>query len=164
MLTLPSSVRVYLAADATDMRRSFDRLCSTVEGAFGFDITHGHLFVFINRRGDQAKCLFWDRSGLCILHNQLYSYCTSFGSRYVSCSLACWVSCSRRAIDESIPSAAVLLGQCLRFFVEPTVLRVRVRVDEPVFNPPYQCMPVDLESRRHLIFRQHAALAETIEA
>lgn len=71
MLTLPSSVRVYLAADATDMRRSFDRLCSTVEGAFGFDITHGHLFVFINRRGDQAKCLFWDRSGLCILHKRL---------------------------------------------------------------------------------------------
>jgi transposase len=71
MLTLPSSVRVYLAADATDMRRSFDRLCSTVEGAFGFDITHGHLFVFINRRGDQAKCLFWDRSGLCVLHKRL---------------------------------------------------------------------------------------------
>ena len=71
MLTLPSSVRVYMAAEATDMRRSFDRLASTVEGAFGFDVTEGHLFVFINRRGDQAKCLFWDRTGLCILHKRL---------------------------------------------------------------------------------------------
>jgi len=71
MLTLPSSVRVYMAADPTDMRRSFDRLASTVEGEFGFDITEGHLFVFINRRGDQAKCLFWDRTGLCILHKRL---------------------------------------------------------------------------------------------
>jgi transposase len=71
MLTLPSSVRVYMASEPTDMRRSFDRLASTVEGAFGFDVTDGHLFVFINRRGDQAKCLFWDRTGLCILHKRL---------------------------------------------------------------------------------------------
>lgn len=46
-------------------------MSATVEGVFGFDITHGHLFVFLNRRGDQAKCLFWDRSGLCILHKRL---------------------------------------------------------------------------------------------
>jgi transposase len=71
MLTLPSSVRVYMAVEATDMRRSFDRLAATVEGVFGFDITEGHLFVFINRKADQAKCLFWDRTGLCILHKRL---------------------------------------------------------------------------------------------
>lgn len=71
MLTLPSSVRVYMASEPTDMRRSFDRLASTVEGSFGFEVTDGHLFVFINRRGDQAKCLFWDRTGLCILHKRL---------------------------------------------------------------------------------------------
>lgn len=71
MLTLPSSVRIYVASESTDMRRSFDRLAATVEGVFGFDITEGHLFVFINRRGDQAKCLFWDRTGLCILHKRL---------------------------------------------------------------------------------------------
>lgn len=73
MLTLPSSVRVYMASEATDMRRSFDRLASTVEGAFGFDITEGHLFVFLNRRGDQVKCFFWDRTGLCVLHKRLES-------------------------------------------------------------------------------------------
>lgn len=71
MLTLPSSVRVYMATEPTDMRRSFDRLAATVEGSFGFDVTQGHLFVFINRRGDQVKCLFWDRSGLCILMKRL---------------------------------------------------------------------------------------------
>lgn len=71
MLTLPSSVRVYLASEPTDMRRSFDRLAAMVEAVFGFDITEGHLFVFLNRRRDQAKCLFWDRTGLCILHKRL---------------------------------------------------------------------------------------------
>jgi transposase len=53
------------------MRRSFDRLSSMVEGQFGFDITEGHLFVFLNRRGDQAKCLFFDGTGLCVLHKRL---------------------------------------------------------------------------------------------
>lgn len=71
MLTLPSSVRVYLASEPTDMRRGFNGLSAVVEGCFGLDITHGHLFVFLNRRGDQAKCLFWDRTGLCILHKRL---------------------------------------------------------------------------------------------
>lgn len=71
MLTLPSSVRVYLASEPTDMRRGFNGLSAVVEGCFGFDITLGHLFVFLNRRGDQAKCLFWDRTGLCILHKRL---------------------------------------------------------------------------------------------
>lgn len=71
MLTLPSSVRIYMATEATDMRRSFDRLAATVESVFGLDVTEGHLFVFLNRRADQAKCLFWDRTGLCILHKRL---------------------------------------------------------------------------------------------
>jgi transposase len=71
MLTLPSSIRVYMAADPADMRRSFDKLASTVEGVFGLNVLDGHLFVFINRRADQAKCLFWDRTGLCILHKRL---------------------------------------------------------------------------------------------
>ena len=41
MLTLPSSVRGYMAAEPPDMRRSFDRLSATVEGAMGFDVTQG---------------------------------------------------------------------------------------------------------------------------
>lgn len=71
MLTLPSSVRVYLASEVTDMRKSFNGLASLVEGSFGFDVTMGYLFVFLNRRGDQVKCLFWDRTGLCIFHKRL---------------------------------------------------------------------------------------------
>jgi hypothetical protein len=117
------------------------------------DIMAGELYLFTNARRSRAKVLHFDETGLGLYMNQLYSYCTSFGSRSVSCSLACWVSCGRRAIDESIPSAAMFLGQRLRFFVEPTVLRVRVRFDEPVFNPPYQCA-----SDPELPVRVHATL------
>ncbi len=71
MMLFPSSVRVFLAAEATDMRRGFNGLCSAVEGQFGHVVTDGHLFIFLNRRGDQCKALFWDRTGLCIVHKRL---------------------------------------------------------------------------------------------
>lgn len=71
MMLFPSSVRVFLAAEATDMRRGFNGLCAAVEGQFGHVVTDGHLFIFLNRRGDQCKALFWDRTGLCIVHKRL---------------------------------------------------------------------------------------------
>ncbi|WP_437307073.1 IS66 family insertion sequence element accessory protein TnpB [Sorangium sp. So ce388] len=64
MLTLPPSVRVYVAAEPTDLRKSFDGLSSLVEQRFGADPLCGHLFVFRNRRGDQIRVLFWDRTYL----------------------------------------------------------------------------------------------------
>jgi hypothetical protein len=35
------------------------------------DPLSGHLFAFLNRRGNIVKVLFWDRSGLCILAKRL---------------------------------------------------------------------------------------------
>jgi transposase len=71
MLTLPPSVRVYIAAKPTDLRKSFDGLSAQVAQCFGADPLCGHLFVFRNRRGDQIRILFWDRTGYCILAKKL---------------------------------------------------------------------------------------------
>jgi transposase len=71
VLTLPPSVRVYVAAQPTDLRKSFDGLSALVAGTFGQDPLCGHLFVFRNRRGDQIRVLFWDRTGYCILGKKL---------------------------------------------------------------------------------------------
>ncbi len=71
MLTLPPSVRVYLAAEPTDLRKSFDGLSALVAGRFDHDPLCGHLFVFRNRRGDQIRVLFWDRTGYAILGKKL---------------------------------------------------------------------------------------------
>lgn len=71
MLTLPSSVRVYVASSPADLRKSFDGLSLLTRSALGHEPTSGHIYVFFNRRGDQVRCLFWDRSGYCILAKRL---------------------------------------------------------------------------------------------
>jgi transposase len=71
MLTLPPSVRVYVAGQPTDLRKSFDGLSALVASTFGQDPLCGHLFVFRNRRGDQIRVLFWDRTGFAILGKKL---------------------------------------------------------------------------------------------
>lgn len=71
MLTIPPAVHIYLAAGATDLRRSVDGLSRVVREAFGLDPLSGHLFVFRNRRGDRLKILVWDHSGFWVLYKRL---------------------------------------------------------------------------------------------
>lgn len=71
MLTLPPSVKIYVAASPVDCRKSFNGLSSMVESTFGVDPLSGHLFVFLNRRGDQIRLLFFDRTGYCIVSKRL---------------------------------------------------------------------------------------------
>lgn len=71
MLTFPSSVRIYLAAGATDMRKSFDGLAAATRQVLEMDPLSGHVFVFCNRRRDRIKLLVWDRSGFWCLAKRL---------------------------------------------------------------------------------------------
>ena len=71
MLTLPSSVRIYLAPGATDLRRGVDGLSMLARERLGLDPLSGHLFLYRNRRGDRLKILVWDRSGYWVLYKRL---------------------------------------------------------------------------------------------
>lgn len=71
MLTLPPSVRVYLASTPTDLRKSFDGLSALVASSLGHDPLSGHLYVFLNRRADQVRVLFWDRTGFVVYGKRL---------------------------------------------------------------------------------------------
>jgi len=71
MLTFPAGVKLYLATGATDLRKSFRGLSMLVEHEFGLDAMTGHLFVFLNRRANQVRILFWDRDGFCIIGKKL---------------------------------------------------------------------------------------------
>ena len=71
MISLPHTVRVFLHAPATDLRKGFDALSGLVTTAFSQDPTSGHLFLFVNRRRDRLKILYWDRDGLAIWYKRL---------------------------------------------------------------------------------------------
>lgn len=71
MLSLPPSVRLFIARGATDMRKSFDTLAALVMDVIDEDPQSGHLFLFVNRRRDRLKVLWWDRSGYCLLAKRL---------------------------------------------------------------------------------------------
>ena len=71
MLNLAANTRVFLAVEATDMRKGFDGLFSLVESVIRQDPFSGHLFVFRNRRRDRLKIMWWDRDGLAIWYKRL---------------------------------------------------------------------------------------------
>lgn len=71
MLTLPVSVRIFVCTEATDMRRSFDRLAQMVEEHLEQDPESGHLYLFFNRRRDCVKMLLWEGDGFAIWYKRL---------------------------------------------------------------------------------------------
>jgi transposase len=71
VLTLPPSVRVFVAVGATDMRLGMDGLSALARSRLRLDPLSGHLILFRNRRGDRLKILMWDRSGFWVLYKRL---------------------------------------------------------------------------------------------
>jgi transposase len=71
MLSLPPSVRIFVATGATDLRQSFDGLSGLAQSVLRQDPLSGHLFIFANRRRDRVKILQWDRSGFLLLYKRL---------------------------------------------------------------------------------------------
>ncbi len=70
MLSLPPTVRVFVAVEPIDMRGSFDALAGAVR-RLGLDPVDGHLYLFLNRRRRLAKALWFDGSGWCLLSKRL---------------------------------------------------------------------------------------------
>jgi len=68
---LSAAVRVFLCTRPTDMRKGFDGLSGLVQECFSQDLLTGHLFLFLNRRRDRIKILYFDRDGLAIWYKRL---------------------------------------------------------------------------------------------
>jgi transposase len=71
MLSLPPAVKIFIATEPADMRRSFDGLAALTREVIHRDPLSGHLFVFRSRVGDRVKILYWDRSGFCLWYKRL---------------------------------------------------------------------------------------------
>lgn len=70
MLSLPPTVRVFVAVEPLDMRGSFDALAGAVR-RLGLDPVDGHLYLFLNKRRRIAKSIWFDGSGWCVLAKRL---------------------------------------------------------------------------------------------
>lgn len=66
---IPAQVPIFVATAAADMRRGFDGLAAAAREVLGEDPQSGALFLFLNRRRDRLKILWYDRTGFCLLYN-----------------------------------------------------------------------------------------------
>ena len=71
MISLPATVRIFVAVVPIDFRNGFDGLAQLTRDVIKQDPLSGHLFVFSNRRRDRVKILYWDRDGLSVWMKRL---------------------------------------------------------------------------------------------
>ncbi len=97
MIAVPTGVRVYLAAGATDMRKGFDGLAMVVQASLGRDPFAGDVFVFRGRGGDRVKLLYFDGQGLCLFAKRL------------ECGTSVWPSAKDGVVNLTAAQLAMLL-------------------------------------------------------
>jgi transposase len=71
VLTLPATVRIYVAAEPVDLRRGFDGLAAATREIIHRDPLSGCLFAFTNRRANRLKILLWEPSGYLLIYKRL---------------------------------------------------------------------------------------------
>jgi transposase len=71
VLSIPGNARLFLCQHPVNMKKSFEGLSAIVEQLFPGEILSGAFFIFLNRRKDHMKVLFWDKDGLVIWFKRL---------------------------------------------------------------------------------------------
>ena len=78
MLSLSLPLEIFLCIEATDMRCGFERLAQRALEHAARDVLAGGLFMFVNRRRDRIKLLYWDGDGFCVWFKKLEAHCPHF--------------------------------------------------------------------------------------
>ena len=71
MIGFPSAVRIHLALEPHDMRKSFNGLTALTSALGECGLEGGAFFVFTNNRRNHLKILYYDRTEVCVLMNRL---------------------------------------------------------------------------------------------
>jgi transposase len=71
MLSFTGSLKIYVAVEPCDMRKSFEGLAALVTTGLNQDLRSGALFVFSNRPRNRLKILYWDTTGLWVMAKRL---------------------------------------------------------------------------------------------
>ncbi len=69
------SYSIRLHAEPVDARKSFDGLFGIVKNDLGIDLRSGGLFMFLNRRCNRIKLMYWDSDGIAIWMKRLERGC-----------------------------------------------------------------------------------------
>ena len=82
MLSLPPSVRLFVATQAVDGRKGADSLMAMVRDVLRHDPLIGHLFVFFSKRRDRVRIVYWDRNGFAMWTKRLEvgRFCPTFSA------------------------------------------------------------------------------------
>jgi len=68
---IPAGTRIWVCTTPVDMRRSFDGLAAAAQTQMAKNPETDGLFVFVNKRGNRLKAMWWDRTGYCLLYKRL---------------------------------------------------------------------------------------------
>lgn len=71
MLAVPANARLFLCQIPVRMHKSFEGLSALVEQMFPGELLSGALFIFLSRRRDHMKVLYWDGDGFVIFYKRL---------------------------------------------------------------------------------------------
>ena len=71
MIALPTNNDIFLYSKPTDMRKGFSGLSGIVRSELQRKPNDGSLFLFINRRKDKIKALYWDTDGMVVWYKSL---------------------------------------------------------------------------------------------
>jgi transposase len=71
LLSLPPSVRLFVATQPIDGRKGADSLMVIVRDVFRYDPLDGHIFVFFSKRRDRVRLVYWDRNGFAMWSKRL---------------------------------------------------------------------------------------------
>ncbi len=73
MINFAPELKIFLHVGPIDMRKSYDGLYGVVSQVFERDVRDGGLYLFINRRRDRLKLLYWDADSMAIWMKRLES-------------------------------------------------------------------------------------------
>ncbi len=71
MLSFSLRTKIFMATDPIDMRRGFDSLAAWVEQNLGRKVLDGDVFLFLGKRRDRLKIMWWEGDGYSLFYKRL---------------------------------------------------------------------------------------------
>ncbi|QPB24353.1 IS66 family insertion sequence element accessory protein TnpB [Rhizobium sp. 007] len=109
MIVAGQRLPILIATRPVDFRCGHQALALMVQTELKLDPHSGATVIFRSKRGDRLKILVWDGTGIVLIYNDLHSYCISLSHSVEGFGVSGILLMRGDAIDELVPSTALLL-------------------------------------------------------